>query len=70
MTAGILYITVREGRHLKDEELIGKGDPFVEAYVDKHHPQRTSVKPNTDNPIWNETLKIPINEGQNHLYLR
>ncbi|KAJ3060524.1 hypothetical protein HK102_009461 [Quaeritorhiza haematococci] len=70
MPAGILKVTVVEAKNLKDEETLGRNDPYVELSVDKKHVQKTSVKQNTNTPVWNETLTLAINEGDNALNVK
>jgi len=53
---GTLEVTIVEGRDLKDEDIVGKNDAFVEVYFDKDYKQRTSTIRNSNNPTWNEKL--------------
>lgn len=70
MPAGILKITVIEAKNLKDVETFGRNDPYVEVWVDRKHKQKTSVKDNTNTPVWNETLTLAINDGDNSLHVK
>ncbi|KAI8982459.1 C2 domain-containing protein [Mycotypha africana] len=58
--AGTLNVTVIEGRNLKDQDLVGKNDPWVELWVDEKYPQRTRVIDNTNNPVWNQTFTFQL----------
>ena len=55
---GTLRVTIVEARQLKDRDLIGEDDPFVELYLDKEAKQRTATIQETNNPIWNETFTL------------
>ncbi|CAG8787980.1 16279_t:CDS:1, partial [Cetraspora pellucida] len=45
-----------EARNLKDEDVVGKSDPYVELWLDKNYKQKTTTKNNTLNPQYNETF--------------
>ncbi|KAI8060291.1 C2 domain-containing protein [Gongronella butleri] len=60
---GTLQVTVVEARKLKDEDLIGKNDPFVELWIDSKYKQRTKQLDNTNNPVFNQTFTFPLNQG-------
>ncbi|RIA90264.1 C2 domain-containing protein [Glomus cerebriforme] len=66
MTQGILKVTVVEARNLKDEDLIGKSDPYVKLILDKHNFQSTKPKNEDLNPTYNEYFIFNIN-GQKKL---
>ncbi|KAI8876195.1 hypothetical protein K501DRAFT_262550 [Backusella circina FSU 941] len=69
--SGVLNVTVIEGRKLKDKDLIGQNDPYVELWVDEKYKQKTAVINNNNNPVWNQTFTFPLNEGRKHkLYLK
>ncbi|CAG8650572.1 9938_t:CDS:2 [Paraglomus occultum] len=70
MTKGELKVIVVEAKNLKDEDLIGKSDPYVELWISKDYKQRTSTKKNTLNPIWNEDFKFNTDTHEHHLYIK
>ncbi|CAF3407440.1 unnamed protein product [Rotaria socialis] len=41
MPTGTLEVIIADGRHLKDRDIIGKNDAYVEVYLDKKYKQRT-----------------------------
>jgi len=52
-----LVIKVVEGRNLKKKDLFSESDPYVQMYLeDKKQKQKTTVKSDTKNPVWNETF--------------
>ncbi|KAJ3128111.1 hypothetical protein HK098_005165 [Nowakowskiella sp. JEL0407] len=69
MVVGILHVTVVAARNLKDKDLLGKSDPYVELYVDHHHKQRTQVAGGTLEPVWNESFTFAVN-GEDKLHLK
>jgi novel protein kinase C epsilon type len=44
-----------------DQHLI---DPYVAVDVDENHVDRTTAKPKTNKPVWNETFKYEVSNGQ------
>ncbi|KAI8814230.1 C2 domain-containing protein [Cladochytrium replicatum] len=67
---GILSVAVVEARNLLGKDTIGKNDPYVEVYVDKHKMHRTSVANNAgSNAIWNEKLTLAV-DGETTLHVR
>ncbi|KAI8996889.1 C2 domain-containing protein [Pilobolus umbonatus] len=68
--AGVLHVAVIEGRKLHDEDLVGKGDPYVELWVDDDHKQKTKVISGTNDPVWNQNFTFPLPESRKHyLYI-
>jgi len=55
---GTLTVTVVEARKLKDKDIIGKDDAYVELYLDKDYKQRTATVKDTNTPSWNETFTL------------
>ena len=53
-----LQVTVVEGRHLKDKDVFGPNDAYVELYLDKDYRQRTSTVKENSSPVWNETFNL------------
>ncbi|CAG8440958.1 1031_t:CDS:2 [Diversispora eburnea] len=66
---GTLKVIVVRGKKLKDEDAIGKSDPYCELWIKKDYKQRTSTKKGTCDPEWNETFTFNV-DGDHHLYLR
>ncbi|CAO3609353.1 unnamed protein product [Cunninghamella blakesleeana] len=64
-------VTIVSARELHRED-INNNDAFVEAWLDEHYKQRTSVIKNASLPEWNETLSFNVPEGSNDhkLYLK
>ena len=58
MSNGTLQVTVVEARKLKDEDVAGNNDAYIELYVDKDYKQRTATVKDTNNPKWNTTLNL------------
>ena len=58
MSRGILEVTVVAGRNLKDEDIVGKNDAYVELYLDKDYKQRTTTVSNTNDPTWNQKFTL------------
>jgi Ca2+-dependent lipid-binding protein len=55
---GTLAVTIVEGRNLKDEDIIGKNDAYIELYLDKDYKQRTTVVKDSKNPTWNQNFTL------------
>ncbi len=55
---GTLEVTIVEGRNLKDQDIIGKNDAYVEVYLDKKYKQRTTIIKDTNNPTWNQRFTL------------
>jgi len=55
---GTLEVTIVDGRHLKDEDIVGKNDAYVEVYLDKNFKQRTKTVQNSNNPTWIEKFTL------------
>ncbi|KAI8137893.1 C2 domain-containing protein [Fennellomyces sp. T-0311] len=70
--AGVLTVDVFEGKELKNQDFLGKNDPFIELWLDDDYKQRTSELSNTNNPVWNETFTFNIAEGSSDskLYIK
>jgi len=66
MTKGNLKVTIVEAKNLKDEDTIGKGDPFVKLILDDNNSQSTKAKKGELNPVYNETFNFNI-DGQKGL---
>ena len=53
-----LVIKVVEGRNLKKKDLFSENDAYVQVYLaESDFPkQKTTVKSNTKDPVWNQIL--------------
>ncbi|KAI9484588.1 C2 domain-containing protein [Zychaea mexicana] len=71
-SGGVLTVTVCEGKDLKDQDAVGKNDPYVEMWLDEDYKQRSSTINNTNNPVWNETFSfnVPAGSHDKKLYLK
>lgn len=52
-----LKVEIISCRNLKDEDKIGKSDPYVEIEVG-HQKYRSTTKKDTLNPVFNETFQF------------
>lgn len=68
MPAGQLEVIIAEGRKLKDEDLVGQNDAYVELYLDKKYKQRTATISNTNNPVWNERFTFNLQKGDDTIH--
>ncbi|CAF1264509.1 unnamed protein product [Adineta ricciae] len=66
---GTLEVTIIEARHLKDQDIVGKNDAFVEVYLDKDYKQRTKTIKNNNDPQWNETFTFNLSRNHDDLHL-
>ncbi|CAG8640209.1 407_t:CDS:2, partial [Ambispora gerdemannii] len=69
MAKGELHVRILEGRNVKDGDITGRGDPFVEFWLDRWHKQRTESRFNTRTPVWLEERTFLV-DGQKSLHLR
>src|SRR6185295_16940746 len=58
-----------EASKLKDEDSLGKSDPYVELWLEKGYKQKTTTKKNDLNPKWNESFTFNVHD-HSHLYLK
>lgn len=68
MPTGTLEVIIAEGRSLKDRDIVGQNDAYVEIYLDKKYKQRTTIKKNTNNPVWNERFTFNIHKGDDTIH--
>ncbi len=68
MSKGVLEVTIVEGRSLKNCDIIGENDAYVEVYMDKKYKQRTVTIKNSNNPVWNEQLRFNIHKGDDTIH--
>ncbi|KAJ1500510.1 hypothetical protein HMI56_003786, partial [Coelomomyces lativittatus] len=50
------------------KDFFGTSDPYVRVKAGKHHAKTGYIK-GTTNPVFNETLSLPIDEGTQVIYL-
>eukprot|EP00210_Caulerpa_lentillifera_P004032 g3847.t1 len=61
-TKGVLKVNVIEAKHLPKADIMGKGDPFVLLETVAFKPSRTKTIKNTQNPKWEETHFLKVQE--------
>ncbi|CAF1180264.1 unnamed protein product [Adineta steineri] len=66
---GTLEVTIVEARHLKDEDIVGKNDAFVEVYLDKDYKLRTKTIRNSNDPTWNEKFTFNLSRSHEDLHI-
>lgn len=57
---GLLDVTVKHARNLPNTDIFGLTDPYVKLYIQQKMKTRTTVKPNTLNPVWDENFEFII----------
>ncbi|URD89452.1 C2 domain [Musa troglodytarum] len=55
---GKLTVTVVKANNLKNQELVGKSDPYVVLYVRPMFKVKTKVVDDNLSPVWNETFEL------------
>jgi len=68
MPAGTLEVIIVEGRDLKDQDLVGQNDAYVEIYLDKKYKQRTTTISNSNHPVWNERFTFNLQKGDDTIH--
>ncbi|CAF2536933.1 unnamed protein product [Rotaria sp. Silwood2] len=68
MPEGTLEVFVVEGRELKDKDIVGQNDAYIEIYTDKKYKQRTKTISNTNNPVWNERFTFNVHKGDDSIH--
>ncbi|CAF1373334.1 unnamed protein product [Rotaria magnacalcarata] len=68
MPEGTLEVIVIEGQNLKDRDVVGQNDAYIEIYTDKKYKQRTKTISNTNNPTWNERFTFNIHKGDDTIH--
>ncbi|CAF0863967.1 unnamed protein product [Adineta ricciae] len=68
MPNGTLEVIIVEGRNLKDRDIIGQNDAYVEIYLDKKYRQRTKIVKNSNSPVWNERFTFNIHKGDDTIH--
>lgn len=59
-SGGTLQVTVKEGKLLRNTELIGKMDPFILITYNSEKFKTNVIQEGGMAPVWNCTLPIPI----------
>jgi hypothetical protein len=65
------YITAERGEGIRDEDFIGRSDPYLKIQFGGRHFKTRSLK-NDRSPFWNETFNCKVNDtsaGDIHLAL-
>jgi Ca2+-dependent lipid-binding protein len=68
MSIGTLEVTIVEGRNLKNRDIIGENDAYVELCLEKKYKQRTIIIKNSNNPVWNERFTFNVHKGDDTIY--
>ena len=68
MPVGTLEVLVVEGRDLKDRDIVGQNDAYVEIYMDKKYKQRTTTVSNSNHPTWNQRFVFNVNRGDDTIH--
>jgi Ca2+-dependent lipid-binding protein len=68
MPEGTLEVFVIEGRNLKDQDMVGQNDAYIEIYTDKKYKQRTKTISDTNNPTWNERFTFNLQKGDDAIH--
>lgn len=64
---GALQIDVHSASNLPRMDTFGTADPYIEMYTVPEAIEKTSVKKNTQNPVWNEQLWLLVQEPDTQL---
>lgn len=57
---GVIRLTIKNAKNLRNLEHLGKIDPYARVFVGHRLVARTDWFKNELNPVWNETLYLPI----------
>ncbi|KAK9094599.1 hypothetical protein Scep_026068 [Stephania cephalantha] len=61
---GKLLVTIVKASDLKNMELIGKSDPYVELHIRPRMKVKTKVIDDNLNPVWNETFVLTADDKE------
>lgn len=61
---GLLDVVVKSAKNLPNTDIFGLTDPYVKLFVQPKMKTRTSVKPNTLNPVWDENFEFIIHSKE------
>jgi hypothetical protein len=62
MPKGVLFVRVLEAKNVPRMDWFGKADPYLELFVRQRRKHKTSVKPNTYNPRWEENFELLVHD--------
>lgn len=68
MVNGSLEVFLIEGRKLKDRDIIGKNDAYVELYFNKKYKQRSKTIRNNNDPVWNDRFVFNVRKGDDIIH--
>ncbi|CAF1537385.1 unnamed protein product, partial [Rotaria sordida] len=68
MPTGTPEVIVVEGRHLKDRDLVGENDAYVEIYLDEKYKQRITTISNSNNTVWNQCFTFNLQKGDDTIH--
>ncbi len=58
MAHGTLEVTIVAARNLKDEDIVGQNDAYVELYLEKGYKQKTTIVKDSNSPTWNQKFTL------------
>eukprot|EP00249_Psilotum_nudum_P021145 c27993_g1_i2 orf=555-2063(-) len=61
---GKVIVTIQRASGLKNLEIVGKSDPYVEVYIRVLFKFRTRTISNNLNPEWNETFELDVEDRE------
>ncbi|CAB4391907.1 hypothetical protein RhiirA5_408910 [Rhizophagus irregularis] len=65
MTRGKLEVHIVEGKDIKDTDVIGKGDPYVELWLDNDSSKhKTDTRSGTATPVWDKFFHYFVNDNK------
>ncbi|KAJ3033302.1 hypothetical protein HDV00_006518 [Rhizophlyctis rosea] len=65
-----IEVQLLAAENLRNRDLFGSNDAFVELWLDKHYKHRSTVVKNDKNPTWNETFTFYIWGKKPKLHVR
>lgn len=57
---GVIRVFLNKAEDLKNLEKVGKIDPYARVLLNENLKDRTEEKPNTLDPIWNESIYVAV----------
>jgi len=66
---GVVRVLINKGENLRNLEKIGKSDPYARILVNGVAKARTDFIPDTLDPVWDESLYIPVTSPNQRLTL-
>ncbi|KAF9107376.1 hypothetical protein BGX29_006584 [Mortierella sp. GBA35] len=67
---GNLYVKLNSASNLRDKDMFGKSDLFVEMWLKKKYKHRSKDVKSNLNPVYNQTFCFYVRPGQSTLYVR